>query len=374
MNTDKNRFKINQKSFDNAKTFCEFVKLQDKMSFFGLCRKLGKSYGTLSIWKKGKHVPWLINWLELYLRLGKPKDGYVWLPLSLDFRINTSQAIEVPTKIEKWEAIANVIEKLVSIEDSQTVMPLGKEECFAFALGMMVGDVSKRAGRRDRLDLQLTTRSKTNLKLGNFFCDGLKRLGIRAYRTKDSRWFYRWVSQVSPFFNWVYKVVLGLREDETTTYNAIRVDWFLDAPREIIKRFLQCVYESDVCVSIGGRTIGCAVHPNAYLIQALLNKFGIKSSISNGKYRQVLIFGKWQFMKANGILFAPEIKTERYMLLNMLNTAKRLKPGKKLPLELKKEIMQMKLKGYNGALIIIELIRKYNLNISKEAISRIKPF
>lgn len=310
--------KINQKSLDSARAFCEFIKLKNKMGFFELCRKLKKSYPTLSNWKKGKHVPWLINWLELYLKLGRPRDGYVWLPLSLDFRINPSHVIEVPTKIEKWEDIEKVIEKLTSIEGTElsNTSKISKKECFGFILGMMVGDAGKSI-RRDRLDLQLTTRSRTNLKLGTFFCDCIKKLGLKAYRTKNTRWFYRWVSQVSPFFNWTYKVVLGLEEKETTTYDPVKADWLLNAPQEIVRRFLQGIYESDGSVSFN-KQITCVTFPNAFLIQKLLKRFDIKSYIGKDKYKRIKIYSLENLKKAHELLFAPEIKTERFQRLKTI--------------------------------------------------------
>ena len=213
-------------------------------------------------------------------------------------------------------------------------------------------------------------RSETNLKLGNFFCECLKKLGFRAYKTKNTRWFYRWVSQVSPFLNWVYKIVLGLDEKETTTYNPIKVDWLPKASKEIVRRFLQGIYESDGCISLYGREISCVTFPNATLIQKLLNSFDINSKIGKDKYKKISIYGFNKMEKSHNLLFAPEIGTERYQLLEMLVNSKSLEFGQRLPSNIKMEIIKLRKEGFNYSDILKTLLQKHNLRTSTETVKR----
>ena len=79
-----------------------------------------------------------------------------------------------------------------------------------------------------QLSLKLTTKVKTNLYLGEFVKECVKASGFRMNRYKDQidkatgSVRYYWESQYSLFFEWIFAVCLGLKGNETTTYNPIR--------------------------------------------------------------------------------------------------------------------------------------------------------
>lgn len=358
---------ISKKEAQNFEKFCKFEKLKNKFSPFKLANLIGKSYVVVYNWQSQKSFPRLTRWLEVYIKLGKPKDGFVWLSLNLGSGgMPLGPFIQVPLKVTKWDEIENVINQL---EEKENILPtMNKEECFGFVLGMIVGDTSKPKPNKDNLDLQLSKNISTNKKLGEFFCNCLQKLKFRTYRVKDSQNKYRWLTQSSPFFSWIYKVVLGLKEDETTTYFPIKINWILDAPLDFIKRFIQGIFESDGSVSYEG-LISCSTYPDTEILQILLNKFGIVSYIIlDKKWKKLIIEGKKQIEKCNNLLFAPEIKTKRYNLLERIVSAKINKKGQKLPQEIREKIINLIKKNLKTYKIVKRILLDNNFYVSRSAI------
>jgi hypothetical protein len=137
-----------------------------------------------------------------------------------------------------------------------------RPELFAYLLGIMVGDSGKHGGAQPRfasmnLDLQLTLRQPTNLRLGEFVLMCANSFGFVMERKRDKQPTgvqllgkqptpaFRWISERSPLFAWMFSVCLGLQWGETTTGNQIRMDWILDTPRLFRIRFVQGASDSD---------------------------------------------------------------------------------------------------------------------------------
>lgn len=358
--------KISQKELQDFENYCKFLKLEKSLSAKEIAKKLKKSISTIHDWKRNRRLPVLARFLELYLQIGKPENGKIWLSLNLGQKgVFLTKPLQVPTKIIDWKDIENALNQLEAKEDILSHM--SKRECFGFLLGVYVGDACKFTKNKDCVGLILSKKYSTNKNLGNFFCQCIQKLGLNASRKKDHQNKFKWRSQESPFFSWIYKTVLGLDENETTTYNPIKANWLLDAHLEVVKRFLQGVYESDGCVTYEG-VVSCAVYPNNELIQKLLKRFAIHSVIDRkGKWRDLIIYGK-SFKKCSDILFAEEIKSEKYKKLKMIVNAQRLKPGEKYPPEIiniLKRMIQKKLKNYQ---ISKTMLINYNLFIPKTTV------
>ncbi len=359
----------------NFKDYIKLVRLNDKkISTYRMSKDLSRSYTTISSWKRSLRKPKLIYMLDSYLDLGKPKFNHVWLWINLGHSIATySNPIEVPLKIKNWEDIQNVLNQMVPLEDT---ISMSKEECFAFIMGMMAGDVGKLSHDRDRLDLQLTKNSTTNKYLGEFFCTCLRKLGLRVSKIKDvtpihnTKGRFRWISQSSPFFQWIYNAVLGLKNEELTTYNSLRMEWILNTPLHIKKRFLQGIFESDGSVLYDCR-ITCAVHPNVMLIQNILKDFDIKSYVVNDDGFKVLkIEGLSNLVKSHKILFCEEIKTKRYRILDRIVGAEN-NNNKRTPDSIKTLVKSLHRKGFKGYQISKYLLLKHNYVLSRRTIGRI---
>lgn len=358
---------------DYIKNFSDFMKLRkidkNEITTYKLAKILNRSYMTVHNWRNKKRQPKLLHFFNFYKNLGSPSEGNVWLWLNLKSDITMEgNPMRVPLKINGWEDIRFVINQLEPIEDN---FSLKKEESFAFILGMMIGDVGKLSENRDRLDLQLSKVYKTNKNLGELFCNCVKKLGFKAYRIKGNEKFFRWHTQSSPFFTWIYEVVLGLKRIETTTYNTVKMNWILNSPQNVLKRFLQGIFESDGSVLYDNR-ITCASFPNSYLIKNILKRFNINSYIINDKgWKRLNIEGFDNLIKASSILFAPEIKSNRYKLLKKIANADR-NSGKKTPLILRNIVKNLHNKGFNNYQVSKVLLEKYNFVLSRKTIQELK--
>jgi len=178
------------------------------------------------------------------------------------------------------------------------------------------------------------------------------------------------ITEVNHFFKWVYNIVLGLKDDETTTYTPVKIEWLLSSPKIIKKRVLQGIFESDDSVLYDGK-ITCAPFPNNDSIGNLLKDFGIKSHFVNDrKWKRLGIEGINQLKKTSGILFLPDIKTKRYQLLEKIIQSNKVKPPMKVPNKIRNIVNNNKsLKSYQ---ILKILINKYNFYTSRTTIERIK--
>jgi hypothetical protein len=360
---------ISKRDLENFRTFTLLKKLDDnKITTYSLAKKLGRSYSTVYGWRNELRLPKLAHWSNLYTKLEKPKENHKLLWMNLGYKIIPSEKpIEVPLEIKGWNDVKKVIKQLAPIENN---LEISKEECFAFVLGMTIGDVGKLSKNRDRLDLQLTKEIDTNEMLGEFFCKCLRKLGLRSHRIKDNRNKFRWHSQSSPFFQWIYNTLLGLKNEENTTYNSVKVDWILDTPKVFIKRFLQGIFESDGSVLYDDR-ITCAAYPNAEIIQRLLEKFNIKSYIINDKgWKRTNIEGFENLRKSNNILFAPEIKTKRFKLLERIVNSNKTN-GKRTPIKIRNNVIDLYNKGFKNYQISKLLLERHNFALSRRTIQRI---
>jgi transposase len=364
-----------QKELENFSKYCKFIKLKNDLPPFELARKIEKSYSTVFKWRKNKCAPNLLRWLELYLKLGKPKENHVWLFLNLGLNgVPISQPIQVPKNINNWQDIENVIDQLESLNNNELLVNrMSKRECFGFALGMIVGDAMKHGSHKDSIHLALTKRYETNELLGNFFCQCLRKLGLIAGRKKGYKNNYKWISQSSPFFNWVYKVILGLEVSETTTFCPIKADWLLDSPPEVVRRFLQGIFESDGSVDYEGG-IRCAAFANVTLIQNLLKRYGIKSYTTKvGKWKLLELGGLPQLKKLHGILFVPEIKTKKCQIIEKIINARKVKgTGGRLPQGIRKKIKDMINKGFKTYVIIKRILLDENYFVSRSTVEHYK--
>lgn len=356
----------------NFEKFCKFVKLKDSIPSFELANRIGKSYSTVSKWKRRVSAPILLRWLELYLKFGKPKENHKWLFINLDIN-NTplSRPIEVPEKIDSWNYVKNVIKQLKPLNDGHFVKEMSKEECLGFILGMIVGDAGKHGINKDSIHLAFSKRYESNKNLGEFFCQCLRKLGFKARRIKDYKNSYKWISQSSPFFNWIYTVALGLKITENTTFHPIKAKWILNSPKNFIKRFLQGIFESDGSVSYEAG-ITCACFPNNELIKSLLNYFDVKPyfvPIKDGKWELLELGGVRQLKKLHNIIFVPELKTIKYQIIEkILNADKVNGTGGRLPSEIKNKIIDLIKRDYKIYKIIKRILLDNNFYVSRNTI------
>jgi len=170
--------------------------------------------------------------------------------------------IQVPTAISCWRDVATVLAQLRPLKDEG--IDLSREYLFGFFVGMIIGDAAKSREKtwHRHLGLVLSKRYGTNKRIGDFTCICARNFGLRMHAVKDQpkpgnkpHGFYAWVSQASPLVDWIFNVVLGLKDGERTTYDSVRMDWALGAPVDFRRGLVQGIAESDGSVSIASQTV-----------------------------------------------------------------------------------------------------------------------
>ena len=196
---------------------------------------------TVYAWTRMTSMPKLGHFLSSLLSLGEPDEDRLWLTLehTHGHAIPIGGFIQVPASVNSWLEVENVLQQ--TIISVPSVQGFDSRYLFGFLLGMIIGDAAKsKQGRGHRhIGLVLSKKYETNLRLGDFTCECAQFFGLRMSRKKDQakregkpNGFFEWTSQSSPLIDWIYHVVLGLAENELTTYDPIHLDWAIDSPIE----------------------------------------------------------------------------------------------------------------------------------------------
>lgn len=253
---------------------------------------------------KGQKRSFLVTLGTWRRRLGKPMDGFQWLPTELKARGTPSNNwIQVPKKIRTFRDVLSVLEQLSPTKNalkpfeafdynSPNELIREKSNLFGFLLGAMVGDATKSLKGQNRfpsmsIALTLSKAKPNSLRFGNFteLCMQTA-TGLAMHRIKDApasaRRFtksecFRWLSRASPLISWIFRVCLGLREGELTTYNPLRMNWLLKTPKSFRAHFLQGVAESDGHVDAGRDHVCLVSSPNTRLLLGVLRSLGCKA-------------------------------------------------------------------------------------------------
>lgn len=271
--------KLNAKDKKNFNAFKKVVEHRKKKLSVQSIAKITKIPPTTILnWLNKENIPVVIRLAEHYYQLGKPERG-LWLSInSTRGGLFTGPWIQVPKKVKNYGAIKNFLNKIGS-----------NTQFFGYLLGVMVGDASKHGIKRNnrvtrRLQLRLTKRYDSNLGFGEYFCKCVKSLGLRIKRNKDcppgkcnTGPFYAWHSQCSQLIQWIFEKCLGLKDNETTTYNPIKANWMLKADKRFKIAFIQGLADSDGFVDMNAMQVGIITSPNTRLIKGLLASLNINS-------------------------------------------------------------------------------------------------
>ncbi len=258
---------------------------------------------TITEWRGASDEPFLVKLASAALGVAI-EPGWKLLPLRLTSGAGEQTGwIRVPSKISSYQDIVKVVAQLPVLpgthesakdfgikEDKLTEM---RTELFAYLLAMMAGDSSKSGGAQKRfasmsLDLQLTLKHPSNERLGKFVCMCASSIGLEMKRITDkaptgaTRFgkqpsaAYRWISERSPLLAWMFSVCLGLNWPERTSYDPLRMNWILLAPRGFRLRFIQGLADSDGAVHL--RNVRITSVPNAEFVSLVLQSLGATSA------------------------------------------------------------------------------------------------
>ena len=288
-----NFFGINptSKDFKRFEKFkeCLMLRFVDKLTVKEISKRTKVNVDTIYRWINLKQFPFLAQMFKNFIFLGKPKPGWKWLPMNVSFGQTLGGPwIQVPMKIKSFRDVKETVNQLKSLPNSvQRVKGFFnsksekrmKLEIFAYLLGFMVGDFGKQKIKKNRrissrkISLKLTKKRSENLHLGNFLKECVRALGIEMKRYKDQldkstgvERFY-WESSHSLFLEWIFRICLGLKEKETTTFVPVRMEWLLTAPNYFKKRFIQGLGDSDGSVNIQSNCCSIASYPNTRFVK-----------------------------------------------------------------------------------------------------------
>jgi hypothetical protein len=231
-------------------------------------------------------------------------EGWMLAPLLIESGGNEPrQWKHVPRKIGGYRDLAQLVAGLTPLEKAYTraarfglrreeVNAL-KEDLFAYVLGIMLGDAGKPGGVQQRftsmnLDLQFSQKEPTNEGLGEFVCMCVNSIGIKMKAAADKMPSgttafaevpmpaFRWISGRSAIIAWMFVVGLGLRPNELTSVDHVKMPWILDAPTHFLKRFVQGLADSDGTVR--RYLVEIASMPNAEFVTQVLHRLGMTTA------------------------------------------------------------------------------------------------
>jgi hypothetical protein len=321
--------------------FCNFLELHKQgIGVLEIAKQTSSHRSTILEWRQGTDQPYLVRAASTALKNQFTTSEKI-LPMHLDSGGNEqSDWIRVPTHISQYSDIEQTVNRLtplpqtyelgkkLGLSESQTRSI--RHELFAYLLGMMVGDLGKSGNKQRRfastnLDLQLSQKHPSNERFGTFVCLATNCLGIPMDRigdkaptgdTKRSRnptSAYRWTSERSPLFAWMFSVCLGLRWTQLTSYDPVNMDWIFEAPFDFRKRFVQAIADSD------GRVKSYVVEivsvPNADFVTRLLHTLDLPSAYTRIEYGQPLRTSVRAKEAAELPIFNEFIKSYRYEYL-----------------------------------------------------------
>jgi hypothetical protein len=338
--------------------------------------QMGVGLGSSYSWATQDAMPKLGHYLRALIELGAPSEGRVWLTLECThgYANPIGQFVEVPENIESWSDVEQVILRLAPIGEGSR--QFSKEYLFGFLVGMIIGDAHKpKQGRGHRhINVTLSKRYDTNLAIGDFSTYCASQLGLRMERRPDlpkpedkPHGFYVWTSQSSPFIDWIFNVVLGLNDGQHTTYDAVRMDWALEAPTDFRLGLLQGIAESDGSVSVASQTVEFWVIPDWDFMIKLLATFGLRGF----RNREAVSLVKSQAVESFRVpVFSQYLRTARYALLKLMATTPRLDRKDRLPPDIRADIVRLAEQGMSVPRIVVEIARLKRLLVSFEAAQR----
>lgn len=178
--------------------------------------------------------------------------------------------------------------------------------------------------------------------------------------------FYCWVSQASPLVDWMFGTVLGLKDGERTTYDAVHMDWVTHSSEDFRRGLVQGIAESDGSVNIASQTVEFWIGPNWDFFKAVLRTFGV-ASFQN---REALSVTKTQVSKLGAIpAFSPFIETIRYSRFLKLVNARHIGHGKRMPAAIRGYIME-NARGTSVPELAEQVLDKFGVIVNFESIQR----
>jgi hypothetical protein len=152
-----------------------------------IARRTYVNQQSVRTWTRFEQKPKLAHFLSLYLQLGIPRPGWVWLSINntSGHAIPLGPVVDVPMSISNWNDVAVVLAQIKPIEPIEN--GLSREYLFGFLTGMIIGDSAKSRAKNwhRHIGLVLGKKYATNEKIGEFTCACARNIGLRMHRMAD---------------------------------------------------------------------------------------------------------------------------------------------------------------------------------------------
>ena len=343
----------------------------------------------------GRKMSFLTLLRRQHDRLGSPEPNHKWLPLRLKPRGTPGDDwIQIPEPPLTYDRIDSMIKKhpvaipeprLLDEFEFDSVDELRRERTnlFGFLLGAVVGDSAKalKGTKRfvsRRILLVLSKNKPNSFRFGDFtsLCANAS-LGLGMRRVTDlpisDRRYgktecYAWASVSSPLNSWIFNACLGLRDGETTTYDSLRMNWILDAPREFGAHFIQGLSESDGWPDAGDDAVKVVSSPNTKLFKDLLDRIG--SPAKPVSQPPVELLTCRSEIAAALPFFSPRIRSGLYEKMVLLANAKRYPERLRLPQSTIDLIREKAKETPNANEICLEIVKAIGYKLSADTIRK----
>jgi hypothetical protein len=349
---------------------------------------------NVSKYLSGEKKSFLTHLRAEYDRLGPPSEGRKWLPLRMKPR-GTPNAdwIQVPPQIRTFSDIVSVLDHLKPTQANSTMMTQfgyrsideliqDRTNHFGFFVGAKLGDAGKQLRGEFRfpsMRVSMTlSMAKPNSERFNEFTalSANNALGLEMHRiadqppsssggmTRDA--CFRWITPVSPIITWVFRVVMGFERGELTTYNKMRADWLLDAPRSFKVHFLQGLAESDGWVNPGTDNVIIVASPNESLLSRLLSSLDIPHMFDRQQKVNIVKFETEKGLQLPA--FNERIHSNYYDNLLTMANAKRFRERSALPNWFISQIQSILSSCTNYDQACLDIARKTGYKISNHTV------
>ncbi len=113
------------------------------MSNAEIARATGVNAQSDRPWTRFEQWPELAYYLSLFLQLGAPRPGWIWLSVNTTsgHAIPLDPVVQVPKTLSRWEEVADVLAQLAPLEPTEG--DSSREYLFGFLVGMVIGDAAK---------------------------------------------------------------------------------------------------------------------------------------------------------------------------------------------------------------------------------------
>ncbi len=328
-------------------------------------------------------------------RLGPPKPAHKWLPLRLKPRGTPDTAwVEVPTPTIRFGDIQSFIERITpTLVEPRLLTNFGfsshreleseRTNLFGFLLGAIVGDSGKHSKGTTRfysrsLSLVLSKNKPNSYRFGEFvsLC-GNASLGIGMHRVhdlpvSDKRYgkteCYCWISSSSPLVSWVFNECLGLRDDETTTYDPLRMGWLLKTSRDFKIHFIQGLAESDGWPDASDDQVKLVSSPNTEFFKKLMEGLGCHPNKADQPLVQLLRCSTQDAFKLP--FFSPRIASNLYQDMQTLAIAKRYPERIRLPQGAIETIRELSRAALSASEVCLRLAEKTGFKVSGHTVKK----